>query len=138
MHPRDALLAANIEPICSPCGRRRRGPYGQRRGQVRKLSAAGFRIYLESDRWPANRAHRHNVRAGRQDWPTKILRDTLWLVMHVGQPFHNMPNKAVAEPAVRNSHEDRNIVNDLGEWCPIWAVRGVLREADGDASFAEL
>lgn len=64
---------------------------------MRDLSAAGFRIYLEFDRWRVNCPRCQSVRVERLDWLAKNPRYTLRFAMHVGELCRHMTNKAVAE-----------------------------------------
>jgi transposase len=64
---------------------------------VRDLSVAGFRIYLEFDRWRVNCPRCRSVRVESLDWLAKNPRYTQRFAMHVGELCRNMPNKAVAE-----------------------------------------
>lgn len=67
------------------------------RCQVRDLSAGGFRIYLEFDRWRVNCPMCRSVRVERLDCLAKNPRYTQRFAMHAGEMCRHMTNKAVAE-----------------------------------------
>lgn len=61
------------------------------------MSVAGWRIYLEFERWRVNCARCGGVYVERLDWLAKNPRFTQRYAMHVGALCREMTNKAVAE-----------------------------------------
>ena len=64
---------------------------------MRDLSVAGWRIYLEFDRWRVNYPRCGGVHVEHLDWLVKNPRYTQRFAMQVGKLCRDMPNKAVAE-----------------------------------------
>ena len=83
--------------ICSHCGHRCRGRYDKRNLRVRDLSVAGWRIYLEFERWRVNCPRCGGVHVEHLDWLAKNPRYTQRFAMQVGKLCRDMPNKTVAE-----------------------------------------
>ena len=65
--------------------------------RVRDLSLAGWRIYLEYERWRVNRSGCGGVHVEHLDWLANNSRYTQRFATHVGKLCLDMPNKAVAE-----------------------------------------
>jgi hypothetical protein len=65
--------------------------------RVRDLSVAGWRIYLEFERWRVNCPRCGGVHVEHLDWLAKNPRYTQRFAMQVGKLCRDMPNKAVAE-----------------------------------------
>ena len=78
---------------CSPCGHRYRGRYDQRPCRARDLSAGGFRLYVQFERWRVHCPRCRGVYVARLDWLAKNPR----FAMHVGALCHEMTNTAVAK-----------------------------------------
>jgi transposase len=97
----DTLASSNSggekTPICSHCGHRCRGRYDKKVLRVRDLPVAGWRIYLEFERWRVNCPRCAGVQVAHLDWLAKNSRYTQRFAMHVGKLCRDMPNKAVAE-----------------------------------------
>ena len=83
--------------VCSRCGLRCRGRYDKKKLRVRDLSVAGWRIYLEFERWRVSCPRCGGVHVEHLDWLAKNPRYTQRFAMHVGKLCRDMPNKAVAE-----------------------------------------
>jgi len=83
--------------VCSHCGHRCRTHYDKRTCRVRDLSVAGFRIYLEFERWRVKCPRCGGVHVEQLDWLAKNPRYTQRYALHVGKLCRDMPNKAVAE-----------------------------------------
>ena len=54
--------------MCSYCGQRCRGRYDKQVCRVRDLSLAGWRIYLEYERWRVNCSGCGGVHVEHLDW----------------------------------------------------------------------
>ena len=65
--------------------------------RVRYLSVAGWRIYLEFNRWRVCCPRCDGVHVEHLDWLAKNPRYTQRFAMHVGKLCRDMPNKRVAE-----------------------------------------
>ena len=65
--------------------------------RVRDLSLAGWRIYLEYERWRVNCPGCSGVHVEHLDWLANNPRYTQRFATHVGKLCRDMPNKAVAE-----------------------------------------
>jgi len=65
--------------------------------RVRDLSLAGWRIYLEYERWRVNCRECDGVHVEHLDWLANNPRYTQRFATHVGRLCRDMPNKAVAE-----------------------------------------
>ena len=65
--------------------------------RVRELSVAGWRMYLQFERWRVSCAECGGVPVEQLDWMAKKPRYTQRFAMHVGTVCRDMPNKAVAE-----------------------------------------
>jgi len=65
--------------------------------RVRDLAVAGWRIYLEFERWRVRCPGCASVHVEHLDWLAKNPRYTQRFAMHVGKLCRDMPNKAVAE-----------------------------------------
>jgi transposase len=65
--------------------------------RARDLSAAGYRIYVEFERWRVNCPVCRAVRVEQLDWLAHNPRFTQRFAMHVGGLCREMTNKAVAE-----------------------------------------
>ncbi len=83
--------------MCSYCGQRCRGRYDKQVCRVRDLSLAGWRIYLEYERWRVNCSGCGGVHVEHLDWLANNSRYTQRFATHVGKLCRDMPNKAVAE-----------------------------------------
>ena len=83
--------------MCSYCGHRCRGRYDKQVCRVRDLSLAGWRIYLEYERWRVNCRGCGGVHVEHLDWLANNPRYTQRFATHVGKLCRDMPNKAVAE-----------------------------------------
>ena len=83
--------------ICSHCGHRCRGRYDKRILRVRDLSVAGWRIYLEFERWRVHCPGCDGVHVEHLDWLAKNPRYTQRFAMQVGKLCRDMPNQIVAE-----------------------------------------
>ena len=83
--------------MCSYCGQRCRGRYDKQVCRVRDLSLAGWRIYLEYERWRVNCSGCGGVHVEHLDWLANNSRYTQRFATHVGKLCQDMPNKAVAE-----------------------------------------
>ena len=84
--------------MCSYCGQRCRGRYDKQVCRVRDLSLAGWRIYLEYERWRVNCSGCGGVHVEHLDWLANNSRYTQRFATHVGRLCRDMPNnKAVAE-----------------------------------------
>jgi transposase len=83
--------------MCSNCGHRCRGRYDKKVLRARDLSVAGWRIYLEFERWRVNCQECGGVHVEHLDWLAKNPRYTQRFAMQVGKLCRDMPNKAVAE-----------------------------------------
>ena len=83
--------------MCSYCGQRCRGRYDKQVCRVRDLSLAGWRIYLEYERWRVNCSGCGGVHVEHLDWLANNSRYTQRFATHVGKLCLDMPNKAVAE-----------------------------------------
>ena len=83
--------------MCSHCGHRCRGRYDKQVCRVRDLSLAGWRIYLEYERWRVNCPGCSGVHVEHLDWLANNPRYTQRFATHVGKLCRDMPNKAVAE-----------------------------------------
>jgi transposase len=64
---------------------------------VRDLSVAGWRLYLEFERWRVHCPGCGGVHVEHLDWLAENPRYTQRYAMHVGKLCRDMPNKAVAE-----------------------------------------
>ena len=64
--------------------------------RVRDLSLAGWRIYLEYERWRVNCPGCSGVHVEHLDWLANNPRYTQRFATHVGKLCRDMPNKAVA------------------------------------------
>lgn len=64
---------------------------------MRDLSVAGFRVYLEFERWRVHCPGCGGVHVEHLDWLARNPRHTQRFAMHVGKLCRDMPNKAVAE-----------------------------------------
>lgn len=82
---------------CSRCGHRWRGRYDKKELWVRDLSVAGWRIYLEFERWRVSCPRCNGVHVEHLDWLEKNPRYTQRFAMHVGKLCRDMPNRAVGE-----------------------------------------
>ena len=65
--------------------------------RARDLSAAGYRIYVEFERWRVNCPVCRAVRVEKLDWLAYNPRYTQRFAMHVGGLCREMTNKAVAD-----------------------------------------
>ena len=83
--------------MCSYCGQRCGGRYDKQVCRVRDLSLAGWRIYLEYERWRVNCSGCGGVHVEHLDWLANNSRYTQRFATHVGKLCRDMPNKAVAE-----------------------------------------
>ena len=83
--------------MCSHCGHRCRGRYDKQVCRVRDLSLAGWRLYLEYERWRVNCPGCSGVHVEHLDWLANNPRYTQRFATHVGKLCRDMPNKAVAE-----------------------------------------
>jgi transposase len=83
--------------VCSHCGHRCRSRYDKRTQRVRDLAVAGFRIYLEFERWRVRCPECRGVHVEHLDWLAKNPRYTQRFALQVGKLCRDMPNKAVAE-----------------------------------------
>ena len=85
------------QAVCSYCGQRCRGRYDKQVCRVRDLSLAGWRIYLEYERWRVNCSGCGGVHVEHLDWLANNSRYTQRFATHGGKLCRDMPNKAVAE-----------------------------------------
>ena len=76
-----------------PC----RGRYDQRICRARDLSAGGFRLYVQFERWRVSCPRCRRVFVERLDWLATNPRFTQRFAVHVGALCREMTNKAVAE-----------------------------------------
>ena len=65
--------------------------------RVRELSVAGWRMYLEFERWRVNCPRCGSVHVEHLEWLAKNPRYTQRFTLHVGKLCRDMPNQAVAE-----------------------------------------
>ncbi|MGE6333065.1 ISL3 family transposase [Stenotrophomonas sp. NPDC077659] len=82
---------------CSNCGHRCRSRYDKRSCRARDLRMAGWRLYVEFERWRVLCPGCGGVHVERLDWLAKNPRYTERFALHVGNLCRNMTNKAVAE-----------------------------------------
>ncbi|MEK7351959.1 MAG: ISL3 family transposase, partial [Nitrospirota bacterium] len=83
--------------ICSQCGHRCRGRYDKRTYRARDLSAGGFRVYVQFERFRVHCPRCRSVFVERLDWLAKNPRFTQRFAMHVGALCREMTNTAVAQ-----------------------------------------
>ena len=84
------------------------------------MSVAGWRIYVEFERWRVNCRRCRGVFVERLDWLARNPRYTLRFAMHVGDLCRDMTNKAVAE----REHLHHGTVKDLDK---LYIARQVAR-----------
>ncbi len=82
---------------CSRGGHRCTSGYNRKTRQVRDLSAAGWRIYLEFERWRVKCPKCLSVHVEHLDWLAKNPRYTQRFAMHVGNLCRDMTVSRVAE-----------------------------------------
>lgn len=83
--------------MCSHCGQCTSSRYDHRVCRVRDLGVAGWRIYLEFERWRVACRGCGAVHVEQLDWLASNPRYTERFALHVGQLCREMSNKAVAE-----------------------------------------
>jgi transposase len=103
------LTAPKKTGTCSCCGHRCQGRYDKRTCRARDLSVAGWRIYVEFERWRVYCRRCRGVFVERLDWLAKNPRHTERFAMHVGALCREMTTKAVA--GLEHLHE--GTVKDL-------------------------
>lgn len=96
---RAALSFSNAKKTarCSRCGHRCRCRNNKRTCRARDLSAAGWKIHLEFERWRVRCPRCMAVVVEQLDWLAKNPRHTQRFAMHVDALCREMTNKAVAE-----------------------------------------
>ena len=76
--------------MCSYCGQRCRGRYDKQVCRVRDLSLAGWRIYLEYERWRVNCSGCGGVHVEHLDWLANNSRYTQRFATHVGKLWSSL------------------------------------------------